>query len=162
MSENTTKPLTAEDLKPAPAEPAKPEATETKPVVEGDGSEAGGTIVQDEAGKEKLSAEETARAQAAIAESGAQEKAKALPLRTDGPTLAEFVAAGYAEKDYPPAGYAAVVEKFEPESLHPSNATVPAPVQREEDKEGDLGSHQDYYHPEAHKPAGAWHDQNPK
>jgi hypothetical protein len=29
------------------------------------------------------------------------------PLRTDGPTLAEYVAAGYLEENYPPAGYAA-------------------------------------------------------
>lgn len=27
-------------------------------------------------------------------------------LRTDGPTIAEFVAAGYKAADYPPAGYA--------------------------------------------------------
>lgn len=30
------------------------------------------------------------------------------PLRTDGPTLAEFVAAGYLPENYPPQGYAAV------------------------------------------------------
>lgn len=30
------------------------------------------------------------------------------PLRTDGPTLAEYVDAGYAPETYPPRGYAAV------------------------------------------------------
>lgn len=32
--------------------------------------------------------------------------APAAPLRTDGPTLEEFVAAGYLAANYPPAGYA--------------------------------------------------------
>lgn len=31
----------------------------------------------------------------------------ARPLRTDGPTLAEYVARGYKAENYPPAGYAA-------------------------------------------------------
>ncbi len=33
------------------------------------------------------------------------------PLRTDGPTLEEFVAAGYLAENYPPAGYAAVIAR---------------------------------------------------
>lgn len=37
------------------------------------------------------------------------------PLRTDGPTLAEFVAAGYAAENYPPQGYDVV--------------TIPAPAE---------------------------------
>jgi hypothetical protein len=33
------------------------------------------------------------------------------PLRAGGPTLAEYVAAGYTAETYPPAGYAAVSEE---------------------------------------------------
>jgi hypothetical protein len=36
----------------------------------------------------------------------AAEEAKTEELRTDGPTLEEWVAAGYKEENYPPAGYA--------------------------------------------------------
>lgn len=45
----------------------------------------------------KLLAEQDAEAQAA---------ALTAPLRTDGPTLAEFVGAGYKAENYPPEGYA--------------------------------------------------------
>lgn len=91
----------------------------------------------------------------------AKELLAATETKAEEPTKAKEQEPQQSEENIA-QGKAPEVEKFEPESLHPSNATAPAPVQREEDKEGDLGSHPDYYHPEAHKPAGAWHDQNPK
>lgn len=36
----------------------------------------------------------------------AEQAAKDAPLRTDGPTLAEYIAAGYPVESYPPPGYA--------------------------------------------------------
>lgn len=58
-------------------------------------------------------------------------------LRTDGPTLAEYIAAGYSAEGYPPSGYAskeeqsqadrpAAVETPEP----PPAADPPAPVEK--------------------------------
>lgn len=46
-------------------------------------------------------------AEKALAEAhAAVEAAEAQPLREDGPTLEEYVAAGYDAEGYPPAGYA--------------------------------------------------------
>jgi hypothetical protein len=46
----------------------------------------------------------------------AEPAAEPVALRTDGPTLAEWVAAGYAAENYPPHGYA------------PKDAATPAPA----------------------------------
>ena len=48
------------------------------------------------------------------------------------------------------------VEKFEPDSIHPSNAN-PEPVQREKDEKGQLGGHPDFYHPDGHAPEKGWY-----
>jgi hypothetical protein len=40
-------------------------------------------------------------------------------LRTDGPTLAEYVAAGYPAETYPPTGYAPRAEPVEAETVEP-------------------------------------------
>lgn len=46
------------------------------------------------------------------------------PLRIDGPTLAEFVAAGYSAEDYPPAGYAVRTDEAAPFERPAEPATV--------------------------------------
>jgi hypothetical protein len=60
----------------------------------------------------------------AIAQANA--RAAAANLRQDGPTLEEYVAAGYDPKTYPPAGFAAVESKVAPpasKSLFGANPT---------------------------------------
>lgn len=53
-------------------------------------------------------------------------------LRTDGPTLAEFVAAGYAAEAYPPQGYAAVSDPVENAPVvSESESSVSDPVESE-------------------------------
>jgi hypothetical protein len=51
-------------------------------------------------------------------------------LRTDGPTLAEYVAAGYPAETYPPTGYAPRAEPVETETVEPE-AVEPAPRVRQ-------------------------------
>lgn len=54
----------------------------------------------------------------------------AAPLRTDGPTLAEFVQSGYKAEDYPPKGYA--INSLPPEVPNgappPPDAASPQPA----------------------------------
>jgi len=53
----------------------------------------------------------------------AEESPQAHALRTDGPTLAEYVAAGYLAENYPPQGYAPV----EDPAPAPADSNNPAP-----------------------------------
>jgi hypothetical protein len=50
---------------------------------------------------------------------GGHGTATAAPLRQDGPTLAEYVAAGYSAETYPPRGYAAKPERAGEPHGHP-------------------------------------------
>ncbi len=65
------------------------------------GAEAPPETVKDQAPTETKEVKELTN------ESAPQEKEQVGELRQDGPTLEEFVAAGYAAENYPPKGYAA-------------------------------------------------------
>ncbi len=51
-------------------------------------------------------------------------------LRTDGPTLEEYIAAGYTAEGYPPAGYAAVASKPAAQDQAPTEIAKPEPVEQ--------------------------------
>lgn len=59
---------------------------------------------------------------AALAQANADaEAAKAPALRTDGPTLSEFVGEGGDAAEYPPEGFAVVTDEARIADLHPSH-----------------------------------------
>jgi membrane protein involved in colicin uptake len=75
-----------------------------------------------EEAEDKAAAEAQAKADAeAKAKADAEAKANAPQLRTDGPTLAEYVKAGYKPETYPPQGYAPAND---PESIKQAEASA--------------------------------------
>jgi hypothetical protein len=73
---------------------------------------------------------------AGIKVSGADENG----LRTDGPTVAEFVAAGYQASDYPPAGYASrstdeeIAEELKAQKLKADESSETDPLKMKVDE----------------------------
>lgn len=81
-----------------------PEKTPEQIAIEADAA-AAVKATNDKATNRKAAAEKPPEPEA---KPPVEEKA---PLRTDGPTLAEFVDAGYPAESYPPPGYAAKEEE---------------------------------------------------